>query len=96
MQGDVRFSINHIWQEDKGFRAARARNKAVARAKGEYIIFLDGDCVPLPGFIQKHMHMAEQGWFVRGNRVMLSESFTRMLLANDIDLGQFLFDIFDT
>ncbi len=91
MQLNVRYHLNHIWQEDRGFRAAKARNKAVAASKGAYLIFLDGDCVPLPGFIQKHMCLAESGWFVRGNRVMLSESFTRWILENDVDISQFNF-----
>lgn len=28
----------HIWQENKGFRLAKIRNKCVARASGKYII----------------------------------------------------------
>ncbi|MFZ5797313.1 MAG: glycosyltransferase, partial [Thermodesulfobacteriota bacterium] len=34
--------IIHSWQEDKGFRLARSRNRAIAKARGEYIILVDG------------------------------------------------------
>jgi glycosyltransferase involved in cell wall biosynthesis len=73
--------ITHVWQEDLGFRAGAARNRAAARASGEYLLFLDGDCVPRPDFIARHRALAERGWMTAGNRVLLSESFTREVLA---------------
>ncbi len=88
---EIDFPIKHIWQANKGFRAAKARNKAVAGAEGEYLVFLDGDCVPLPDFIKKHNCIAEPGWFVRGNRMMLSELFTQLILKNDIDPSRYNF-----
>src|SRR5881392_1007827 len=35
----------HVWQPDDGFRAAMARNRATLAASGEYVVFLDGDCI---------------------------------------------------
>ena len=35
--------IEHVWHEDKGFRAAEIRNRAAVRARGDYLVFLDGD-----------------------------------------------------
>jgi len=83
------YPLIHIWQRDKGFRAAKARNKAVAASRGEYLIFLDGDCIPFPNFIEEHLRLAEPKWFVRGNRVMLSESFTQWVLENEAGVTQF-------
>lgn len=83
------YPLIHIWQRDKGFRAAKARNKAVAASRGEYLIFLDGDCIPFPNFIEEHLRLAEPKWFVRGNRVMLSESFTQWVLENEVGVTQF-------
>lgn len=74
-------AIRHIWHEDKGFRAASIRNKAAARANGEYLIFIDGDCAVPPSFIKKHCELAESGFFVPGNRVLLSEQATPVFLA---------------
>ncbi|HWN29996.1 MAG TPA: galactosyltransferase-related protein, partial [Burkholderiales bacterium] len=79
-QARAGFTIHHVWQEDRGFRAAAIRNRALASTQAEYIIFTDGDCIPLPYFVSRHRRLAEPGWFVAGNRVLLSESFTRSAL----------------
>lgn len=76
------FPLIHCWQPDEGFRAAMCRNKAVAKATGDYIIFIDGDCVPLPDFVARHAKLAQKGWFVAGNRVLLTESFTSNIIKS--------------
>ncbi len=70
------YAIRHVWQADEGFHAPMARNRAAAQAGGAYLIFLDGDCVPLVDFIAMHRRLALTGWFVSGNRVLLSESLS--------------------
>lgn len=72
--------IHHVWQEDKGFRAAAIRNRAIAQTSADYVIFSDGDCVPLPDFVGQHKYLAEQHWFVAGSRILLSEAFTSRVL----------------
>jgi len=71
----------HAWQPDAGFRAAAARNVAVAASRGDYLVFLDGDCVPRPDFVSRHRRLAEPGWMVTGSRVLLSAGLTERALA---------------
>jgi glycosyltransferase involved in cell wall biosynthesis len=78
--------LAHVWQEDKGFRAGAARNRAAGRARGEYLVFLDGDCIPRPDFVARHRALAERGWMVAGNRVLLSEAFTARALQERLPL----------
>lgn len=78
--------VTHIYHEDQGFRAGTIRNKAVARSQGDYLIFLDGDCVVFPNFIKIHRHLAAKGYFVPGNRMLLTESFTQKVLSEKIPL----------
>lgn len=77
-----RCRLHHVWHEDTGFRLAAIRNLSASEAQGEWLIFMDGDCIPFPDFVLQHLRLAEQGWFVAGNRVLLSEAFTRGLLAS--------------
>lgn len=78
------YQINHVWHEDQGFRSAMIKNKAIAKALGNYLIFLDGDCIPRPSFIRGHRKLAEKTWFVSGNRVLLSQDFTQKVLNEKI------------
>jgi glycosyltransferase involved in cell wall biosynthesis len=82
------YALRHVWQEDEGFRAPMARNRASALAAGEYIIYLDGDCVPLRDFVAQHRLLAAAGWLVSGNRVLLSRSLTERAIAEQIPLWQ--------
>src|SRR5688500_18670115 len=65
------FPLRHVWQEDPGFRAGAARNRALAQTRAEYIVFSDGDCVPPPFFVSRHVALAERGYFVAANRILL-------------------------
>ncbi|MFQ5852530.1 MAG: glycosyltransferase family 2 protein [Candidatus Binatia bacterium] len=82
--GQMPFRTCHVWQDDKGFRAAAARNRGIAASSGDYVIFVDGDCIPFPDFIATHLRLAESGWFVAGNRILMNPSFTRRVLAEKL------------
>jgi Glycosyl transferase family 2./Galactosyltransferase. len=76
--------LEHVWHEDRGFRAAEIRNRAILAARGAYCIFLDGDCIVRRDFIANHRRLAEPGWFVTGNRILLSPSLTAMVLREKL------------
>jgi GT2 family glycosyltransferase len=71
----------HVWHPDVGFTASRVRNLGVAAASGTYLILLDGDCVPETDFVRQHRRLREQGCFVNGSRVMLSEHLTQQVIG---------------
>ena len=76
--------VRHVWHPDVGFTAARARNLGVAHSTAEYIVFMDGDCVPTIHFGQMHRRLAAPGCFVNGSRVLLGESLTGKVLSGEI------------
>jgi glycosyltransferase involved in cell wall biosynthesis len=67
--------LRHLWQPDDGFRKTSILNKSVAAAAGEYIVMLDGDCVPHPKFVGDHATLAEQNFWVQGRRCFVEEKF---------------------
>lgn len=71
----------HIWHEHRGFRAAEIRNRAILKSSGEYVVFLDGDCLVRPDFVAVHRRLAELGWFVTGNRALLTSELTQTVLS---------------
>ena len=82
----ARFPVQHVWHEDRGFRAAAIRNRALAATLADYIVFTDGDCVPPPYFVAQHQKLAEAGWFVAANRTLLSPAFTARVLRERIPI----------
>ena len=79
--------VRHVWQPDQGFRAAMARNRGTLAATGEYIVFLDGDCIPQRDFIARHRALSQPGCLVSGSRILLSEALTRRVLDDGIDIA---------
>jgi len=75
--------IRHEWQEDQGFRAARIRNKAILVSRGDYLVFLDGDCIPEKHFVADHQELAEEGAFFQGKRVLVSQRASGMFNHKD-------------
>jgi len=82
------FRVSYVWQEDLGYRLAAVRNRAVAGADADYIVFTDGDCIPSRNFMREHRRLAEPGWFLSGSRVLLSEVCTRTLLERGSSMRQ--------
>jgi len=70
----------HSWIPDQGFRAAKSRNAAIAKATGTYIILLDGDMLVTRHFIEDHLRMMEKGCYINGSRAYLTEKATRKRL----------------
>lgn len=89
-----KIKIKYIWQEDQGFRLAKIRNLAVKHSEGEYLIFLDGDCIPPPNFIKNHRKLAENGWAVLGQRILASKSFSAEIEFGQVKVGRDFFYLY--
>jgi glycosyltransferase involved in cell wall biosynthesis len=71
----------HVWHPDEGFKLAQIRNKAVARARGAYVIQIDGDMLLHRAFVEDHLDAAEPGFFVGGSRALLDAAASQAVLA---------------
>ena len=76
-QSRFRSSLHHVWHPDEGFRKTIILNECVAQSRGDYVVFLDGDCVPHPQFIEDHQRLAEEGYWVQGRRCFVRERWVR-------------------
>ena len=74
-------AIKHLWQEDHGFRKTKILNQAINAAHGDYLVFLDGDCIVQPDFVARHRELAQKGCMVTGSRVLLDKGLTQELLS---------------
>ena len=89
-QKDSKLNIIHSWQEDNGFRAAKSRNKAIAKSYCDYIILIDGDIILHPKFIQDHVNNAKVGYFIQGSRVLLTQdSMNQIIISKKISFSFF-------
>jgi glycosyltransferase involved in cell wall biosynthesis len=77
-------TVKHVWQEHRGFRGAEIRNRGIAASSGYYCIFLDGDCLARADFVATHRRLCEPGWFVAGNRILLSRKLTEDVLVGGV------------
>jgi len=80
--------LSHAWQEDRGFRLARIRNLGALHGAGEYLVFVDGDCVPRQSFVSAIRRAAIPGWLLAGKRIDLSPSLTRAVVEDDLRIGR--------
>jgi glycosyltransferase involved in cell wall biosynthesis len=76
--------LKHVRHEHRGFRGGEIRNRGIRASKGELCIFLDGDCLAKPDFIATHRRLHEPGWFVTGNRILLSRELSEAVLAQGL------------
>ncbi len=77
--------LKHVRHEHQGFRGGEIRNRGIAASDGEICIFLDGDCLAAADFIAAHRRLHEAGWFVTGNRILLSRELTDAVLARGLE-----------
>lgn len=75
--------VRHVRQEDRGYRLARIRNRAAAATEQPYLVFLDGDCLVRPDYVERHARLAEPRHFVHGSRVRLDPGLSRFAIARE-------------
>lgn len=88
------FPIRHVWHEDKGWRKNAILNKAVVASQGEYLVFIDGDCLLEPHFLEEHYAARKRGEVVTGRRVLLTPKTTERLLASELNARSFGLKLF--
>ena len=78
----LKVPLDHIWQQDLGFRKAVILNKAIAQTSVDFIIQIDGDCIMHPEFVADYKKVARSGLVLSGTRVNIKAGFLPELWRN--------------
>lgn len=76
--------IKHIYQEDIGFRKNKILNKAIKDAGTDYLLFIDGDCIPHSDFIKEHFLNRKENTVLCGRRVNLGVGLSGQITKESI------------
>lgn len=79
--------IQHVWHEDIGFRKTTILNEAIRQSRSEYLIFIDGDCIPHHRFIEEHFCNREEKVILAGRRANISGKLVKLLNKDRIEAG---------
>ena len=75
------FPILHLNQKvDDGFRKNSMLNKSINASSGDTLVFVDGDCIPNKHFVKEYQKNTEDGYILKGRRVMLGEKVSSKIL----------------
>ncbi len=77
-------NVKHTFQEDLGIRKTRSVNNAILASDGEYLIFIDGDCIPYSTFIESHVFLSEAGSIISGRRCNLGPKYAGLLRSKKL------------
>lgn len=81
--------IRHVSHEDCGWRKNKILNQALVAARGEYLIFIDGDCVPYHHFIENHKRLITANVVRCGRRSEPGAVFSRALREQTLSIVDF-------
>jgi cellulose synthase/poly-beta-1,6-N-acetylglucosamine synthase-like glycosyltransferase len=79
-----KLKISHLWHEDIGFRKNKILNRAIRESKTDYMVFLDGDCLPHSDFMNEHYKNSADNTVLCGSRVNMSKKLSQMITAETI------------
>jgi cellulose synthase/poly-beta-1,6-N-acetylglucosamine synthase-like glycosyltransferase len=79
-------NLIHLTQPDNGWQKNRALNRAITASEGSYLIFIDGDCIPYPEFIEEHLKLQKPNQVLCGRRSEPGQHFSTQLRSRQMSL----------
>jgi len=81
------FPVIYSWQQDLGYRKTKILNEAIRKAKSDYFIFIDGDCIPHRDFVKNHLKYRQAGYYLAGRRVELGPHYSARITPDQVLKG---------
>lgn len=79
----------HLTQPDMGWQKNKALNRAIIAANTDWLIFIDGDCVLHPRFIEMHVRYKQDNVLLAGKRIKLNPKLSQQLIEGEKTLRFF-------
>jgi glycosyltransferase involved in cell wall biosynthesis len=79
-------NLIHLTQEDLGWRKNIALNNSIRKSSGEYLIFIDGDVVLHPKFVEGHLYCSKEKRVCAGKRVELGPKYSQKLMDGSLSI----------
>jgi glycosyltransferase involved in cell wall biosynthesis len=81
--------LTHIFHDDRGWRKNTILNSAIRASQSDYLVFIDGDCIPSRQFLEDHWREREEHTVLLGRRVETSKRWSVALTVGAITSGDF-------
>lgn len=88
LRPQVNYRLRHFWQPDEGYQKCKGMNRGILLADSDYLIFTDGDCIPHPEFVARHLALRERGRYLTGGYCKLPLALSHKITREDILAGR--------
>lgn len=88
LRRELGMTLRHVWHADRGFRKCAILNRAIEEARGDYLVFSDGDCIPWSGFLRAHLSLARRDRFLSGGYLRLPREVSARITVEDVSAGR--------
>jgi len=88
LRDDLGVPVHHEWRAHEGFGKCAILNQGIRAATGEYLVFLDGDCIPRHDFVAVHRALAAPGRFLSGGAFRLPAATSGQIGREDVTTGR--------
>lgn len=75
--------LKHLQQADEGFLKNKILNEVIRNTQAEKLIFIDGDCVIHPRFMEQYTKFIQAGRICMGRRIDLDSITTKQIKSGE-------------
>ncbi|MDD5156434.1 glycosyltransferase [Sulfurimonas sp.] len=79
-------NLKHTTQKDVGWRKNSSLNNAIRVASSDFLLFIDGDCIPNIHFVREYNKQKEKNTVLCGRRVELGSRFTKQIRERKLNI----------
>jgi GT2 family glycosyltransferase len=90
LSGKLKYKLKYVRQENKGFRAAKARNNGVRLAENDLLVFYDQDIIGTENYLKTFVDHAEESKFIVSYPIRLTKDQSELITESTIATSTYL------